>query len=56
MKKDINGYYSKSFKGITFYYRTIEELNHAIEQYKIFLEYTSQGNEEDYYKKYSLRK
>ena len=56
MKKDINGYYSKSFKGITFYRRTIKDLNDSIDQYKIFLEYACQGNEEEYYKKYPLRK
>ena len=54
MKKDKNGYFSKSYKGITFYHRTIEGLNSAIEQHKIFLEYTSKGKQEEYYKRYPL--
>ena len=54
MKKDEYGYYSKKYKGTAFYYRTIEGLNKAIEQHKIFLQYTAEGRQEEYYKKYPL--
>lgn len=54
MKKDKYGYYNKKFKGITFSYRTIEGLNKAIEQYKIFSRYTAEGRQEEYYNKHPL--
>lgn len=52
MKKDEYGYYNKRYKGITFSRRTIKGLNKAIEQHKIFLQYTAEGRQEEYYKKY----
>lgn len=54
MIKDKYGYYNKKYKGITFSYRTIERINKAIEQHKIFLQYISEGREEEYYIRYPL--
>ncbi len=54
MIKDKYGYYNKKYKGITFSYRTVERLNKAIKQHKIFLQYISEGREEEYYIKYPL--
>ena len=56
MIKKEHGYFTKKHRGITFNYETVEGLNKAIKQHEIFLQYIAEGKEDEYYKRYPLRK